>query len=37
MADVCKIDLADAVYFKLRINGSKYPVKFSRGNDEKRK
>jgi dCTP diphosphatase len=36
MADVCKIDLADAVYFKLRINDAKYPVKFCKGDDAKR-
>jgi dCTP diphosphatase len=37
MADILDVDLADAVYFKLRINEAKYPVLLSRGNDEKRK
>jgi NTP pyrophosphatase (non-canonical NTP hydrolase) len=26
MADICKIDLYDAVHYKLRINAEKYPI-----------
>ena len=35
MADVCKIDLYDAVHYKLRINGRKYPVKDFKGSSAK--
>jgi NTP pyrophosphatase (non-canonical NTP hydrolase) len=35
LADVLKIDLADAVRFKLRLNDEKYPVKDYKGSDLK--
>jgi dCTP diphosphatase len=35
MADVCEVDLFDAVMFKLRVNQYKYPVLIYKGNCEK--
>jgi NTP pyrophosphatase (non-canonical NTP hydrolase) len=32
MADICKIDLYDAVHYKLRINEHKYPIAQFSGN-----
>lgn len=37
MADVMKVDLAEAVYYKLRFNDEKYPVKDFKGKDDKSK
>jgi dCTP diphosphatase len=35
MADVCGVDLFNAVMFKLRVNQAKYPVLIYKGNCEK--
>lgn len=35
LADVCKIDLSDAVHFKSRINETNYPEKIFYGRDDK--